>query len=221
MARSITRPNITGSLEPLKRMVGGSSYQNVRAEGSDLAEADLPNVSFDAARLKGIDWSRAKLKKLDVMDASFNACQLVAADCVGASMHRITIEDSRLTGIKLYESELRDAVISDSKCDLATFRFTKFVRVCFKECDLREADFQGATFEHVSFERCQLADVEFSGISAKGLDLRSSDIVGIRGIASLKGAVIDSLQLALLAPHLAAEVGLKVQDVMARDDGKT
>jgi uncharacterized protein YjbI with pentapeptide repeats len=77
---------------------------------------------------------------------------------------------------------------------------------------LDEADFYAAELENVDFDSCSLDKTEFSSSKLKHVDLRSSAIATISGISSLAGAMIDSMQLELLAPLLANELKLVVKD---------
>jgi len=53
---------------------------------------------------------------------------------------------------------------------------------------------------------------EFSGSKLKQTDFRTSDITNISSISSLAGATIDSVQLIALAPMLANELKIQVED---------
>jgi uncharacterized protein YjbI with pentapeptide repeats len=99
----------------------------------------------------------------------------------------------------------------DCKLDLANFRFAKLKNVLFDSCVLTEADFAGATFNNVSFDNCELDKADFSNTKCTKLDLRGSSIVDVIGISSLKGAIVSPEQLISLAPQLAAEIGLVVE----------
>jgi uncharacterized protein YjbI with pentapeptide repeats len=85
----------------------------------------------------------------------------------------------------------------------------------FDNCDLDEADFYAAELCNVSFGNCTLSKTEFSGSKLKQVDLRSSDISSVLGANSLAGAIIDSTQLITLAPLLAAEAKIEVNDESA------
>lgn len=107
---------------------------------------------------------------------------------------------------------MQDVVFEECRLDLANFRFAKFKRVKFIDCELTEADFQGAEFTDTSFENSQIERVEFSNTRHMRTDLTSSTLTDVRGWASLKGATIDAVQLMAVSPELAATLGIKIAD---------
>ncbi|HEY5137829.1 MAG TPA: pentapeptide repeat-containing protein, partial [Methylococcales bacterium] len=98
------------------------------------------------------------------------------------------------------------------KLDLANFRFSKLTNVIFKDCTLEEADFYMAELRDVAFQNCVFEKTEFSGSKLRQVDFRTSDVLGVQGIGSLAGAIIDSSQLITLAPLLASALKIQVKD---------
>jgi uncharacterized protein YjbI with pentapeptide repeats len=62
----------------------------------------------------------------------------------------------------------------------------------------------------VALKNCTIGSLDFTGAKLQDFDIRGTELRGISGLGSLGGVVIDDVQLALLAPLLAAHVGLKV-----------
>jgi uncharacterized protein YjbI with pentapeptide repeats len=108
--------------------------------------------------------------------------------------------------------KLEDATFENCKLDLANFRFTKFKNVRFVDCILDKADFYQSELKSVVFERCTLNETEFSQAKFDKADFRTSDIAGIKGVESMKGAIISSAQLIYIAPLLVAQLGIIVED---------
>ncbi|HWD63259.1 MAG TPA: pentapeptide repeat-containing protein, partial [Humibacter sp.] len=74
-----------------------------------------------------------------------------------------------------------------------------------------ELDLGDATATRVAFERCSIDTLEVSHARMTDVDLRGADLGGVRGVASLRGAVVSFEQLMGLAPALADGVGLRVE----------
>jgi hypothetical protein len=53
------------------------------------------------------------------------------------------------------------------------------------------------------------------GATLTNVDLRGAEFSTVNGIAGLRGATIDGLQLSLFAPLLADELGIDVDDGQA------
>jgi 5-enolpyruvylshikimate-3-phosphate synthase len=49
-------------------------------------------------------------------------------------------------------------------------------------------------------------------VTFQPVDLRTSTLVDVRGTGSLRGAIVDASQLIDLAPSLAGELGIRVEN---------
>jgi uncharacterized protein YjbI with pentapeptide repeats len=107
---------------------------------------------------------------------------------------------------------IQDVVFKGCKLDLVNFRFAKLKNVIFRDCLVSDTDFYNAELTNVRFDKCNIEKIELSGTKNKNLDLRSSQLGSIHGSGSLKGAIIDQMQLMQLAPYLAQEIGLTIKD---------
>lgn len=179
---------------------------------TDLVGIKAGNLSFDECILERVLSVGAQLEKLGMSDVLLKNCDLSAAKCAESSWIRVKTDGARMVGTDISQSTIKDVVFEGCKLDMANFRFAKLTRVAFKDCSLAETDFQGAQFAHVTFENCTLTKTEFANCTLKQLDLRTSQLMDIRGWQFLKGAVIDSLQLTNVAPQLAHELGLKIEE---------
>ena len=62
----------------------------------------------------------------------------------------------------------------------------------------------------MALKNCTIGTLELAGARLKDFDLRGTDFRSISGLDSLAGVVIDEYQLGLLAPLLAAHLGVVV-----------
>jgi uncharacterized protein YjbI with pentapeptide repeats len=122
----------------------------------------------------------------------------------------VVFDRVRMTGVTLAEIDAQDVLIRGCRLDLASFRAAKLDAVAFEDCVLHEADFYGANLRQVRFTGSQLHRLELEHAQLSSVDLRTSELEDPRG--ELRGAIIDSVQLAGLAPQLAARLGIKVDD---------
>lgn len=178
----------------------------------DIGQLIASNFAAAELRLEKINAAQAKLEKTSFSDVELVSCDLTATALPDASWRRVAIKQSRGSGLQLQTSSLKDVTFSGCKLDLANFRFSMLTNVCFEDCVLDEADFYAAELHNVAFVRSSLIKTQFSGAKLKLVDFRSSDVVSILGLGSLAGAVIDSSQLAALAPLLAAQLKIAVRD---------
>ena len=80
------------------------------------------------------------------------------------------------------------------------------------DCIISELDLGSATAARVALKNCTIGSLDLAGAKLKDFDLRGTDFRSISGLESLAGVVIDEYQLGLLAPLLAAHLGVVVAD---------
>lgn len=210
----ITKPKINGELENAsgQDLFGNESVHNVLVESSVVNLPKSKATSLNESKLVKTEFNSGLYDHLQMMDVVFESCTLAGVRLPGFSAHRLVFRDCRLSGVQIYEANLHDVVFEDCKLDISNFRNTKFKNVAFVRCNLENADFMSADFTQTNLEGCSLVGADFSQSKAKSLDLRGSDLNSVKGLLSLKNATINQVQLIGLAPMLAAEIGLVVED---------
>jgi uncharacterized protein YjbI with pentapeptide repeats len=103
-------------------------------------------------------------------------------------------------------------LLDECKLDLVNLRMSTIENVVFLGCSLRETDFHGAKLRSVRFAKCDLQEADFSQAILEMVDLRTSAVADIRGVGSIRGAIVDGSQLIDLAPLLATELGIRVEN---------
>ncbi len=123
----------------------------------------------------------------------------------------MVVGDSLLAAPQLHGAQLERVTFSDCKLDAANFRDATLIDVGFERCTLTEADFGRASLRRVRFPGSRLAEADLTQARLEEVDLRGCELGFARGFGDLGGAIIDSGQLAALAPALAAHLGLDVR----------
>ena len=210
-APKIPHKNLLGQGD-VSLFVTEATLEDLLFLGGDFTSQRATNVSLDEVWLEKAIFTQANMEQLMVRDGIFHGCDFSAANCSSGSCIRVKFSGGRMAGIDVSGSTLQDVTFADCKLDMANFRACKLTRVKFSNCALVETDFQGATFTDVAFENCTLEKTVFNYCEVKNLDLRSSQLFDLRGWQSLRGAQIDTAQLTAVAPELAMEIGLRVED---------
>ena len=187
------------------------NVERVKVELVEAAGGSAPNASLDEAVLIKPQLQGAHLGKLHLTDCLVQAGDFTAAHCAETAWLRVRVTGTRFGGTDCSRSLLQDVTFERCKLNLANFRFATLKRVRFVDCDLSDADFQGADLQHVSFVDSLLAKTIFDRVKLKAVDARSSQLIDLRGWESLRGLVVDDLQLAAIAPQLAVAFGLIVE----------
>lgn len=182
-----------------------------------LENGDAPGLKLKSAVLQGCKFvkcnlAHSKIDRLQLRDCLLNNCDLTAGVFADSSWHAVEVSKTRCSGIQLQKGLLKNVWFKNSKLDVANFRFAKLEQVVFESCVITEADFYSATLKNVRFIDCDFEDVEFSEATLQHVDLTESRILSVKGLRGLKGATINQEQLVQLAPSMAQEIGIIIQD---------
>jgi len=179
---------------------------NIDATNCHVSGLNISSVKFEKLLL-----TTAQLERINAKDFIAVSTEFSSAYLANSSINRAEFSNCRMTGVDFNKTSLHDVTLRGCKLDMANFRFADLRRVKFTDCTFVETDFLGAILHDVTFESCTLEKTVFDQVKCKLVDLRSSELIEISGWTSLKGATIDSVQLAVAAPYLANELGLIVR----------
>jgi fluoroquinolone resistance protein len=208
------KPDVIDSeLEPwLAEPLGGSfEIEDARVEG-DLANVRAAGGRIARSRLERTALTGSRLRSLALVDVVANGIEASAGDWTGGRLNRVVFDGCRMSGLILGQLEADDVIFRGCQLKLANFGYAKLRHVVFEDCVLDEADFGGATLRDVRFAGCQLLRADFSRAALTRVDLRGSELEPVGDVGGLRGAIIDQVQLAGLAPLLARAAGILVDD---------
>ena len=186
------------------------------ASGVRLHQIDLSGLIAKSVMVERAVWSRlkltgSKLAGLQLRDVEVGDCDLSNANWPGCSLHRVRVSKCRMTGFSIPEAVIGEVLFEDCRLDLANFRFCRMETVCFNRCDLRGADFFTSAIKFAAFSNCEMEGASFDRNTLQDVDLRTSNLVGLK-VGGLAGAIVDTGQMLDLAPQLAALAGLQIRD---------
>ena len=168
------------------------------------------HAEWREVELAGEDLSGARVRDLELTDVVMRNCNTANLTALKASLSRCEFAGCRMTGLALPDSTLEDVRFTDGLIDLAAFGFSRFRRVIFSGCILRDADFTDARFESVRFHRCEMQGATFTGARFTKSEMRGCTLEGIHGIEGLKGVAMDWSDVVGLAGTFAAALGIEV-----------
>lgn len=195
------------------------------------SSADLEGLEFAGITLDHLDLSAATVIICTFDDVSAPAADLNGTRIVESTLGRIDIpvvrgargswrdvriEASRMGSAEFYENTWQSVELLGCKLGYLNMRGAQLRDVAFVGCTLDELDLVQATCERVSFEGTKIARLNLQQSSLTHVDLRGADIGEIVGVKSLSGVTISPEQLALLAPVLARDLGIKVEEAVVR-----
>lgn len=192
------------------RLHGGESREAERYAELDLAGRDLTGISFRECEFRAVSFDDATLR-----GATFAECVAVDLRAAVFSAPRSTwrdvrIEHSRLGSVEAYDTTMRSVHLDGCKLDFVNLRNAVLIDVLLSNCIIDELDLGSATVQRLELRDCRVGTLDLAGARLTDVDLRSSDFGAIHGLEGLRGAIIDDSQLSLLAPLLAAHLGIVV-----------
>ncbi len=210
----VLSPQLPATLDTTEanQFVSEASLEAIRFEKADWTGLVANSVGLDEVVVEKSILVAVRLERFAVRDALFSNCDFSAAQCSEISLQRVCFKGGRMTGWDCNKGHFKDVIFENCKLDMINFRFTKLTRIRFISCMMADADFLGSELSEVNFENCLLERTDFSNCKLKGVDLRTSQLIGLKGWQYLKGATIDNVQLMSAAPYLANEIGISVFD---------
>jgi uncharacterized protein YjbI with pentapeptide repeats len=169
--------------------------------GTGFTECEFHAVDLNTAVLRGSTWSECVATELHA--AVFSAPR--------SSWRDVRIEHSRLGSVEMYDANLRSVQIDGSKLDFVNLRGATLTDVLISNCIIDELDISTALVQRLELRDCRIGTLDVAGARLTDVDLRSSDFSAVHSLEGLKGATIDDAQLSLLAPLLAAHLGILVE----------
>jgi uncharacterized protein YjbI with pentapeptide repeats len=187
-------------------------YDTVHFDGVSFDDADLSGCRFLECALTRVSVTGGQLRRASFTDVYLRDVRLVSAGLTETTWIDVQAGRSLIAGAEAFGSRLRRVVFSGCKLDSVNFRETKFEEVRFEQCVLTDVDFSGATLKKVSFPGSRLTGVKFVRMNLDRADLRGAELGITVDPLSLRGAIVTSTQLAMMAPLLAESMGIVVSD---------
>jgi uncharacterized protein YjbI with pentapeptide repeats len=187
-------------------------YDTVLFTGAEFDKAHMPNAHFLECAFQRVAITDGRLTRTKVRSTWMRDVRLTGTSLAEGAWVDVTVVGSSFAGVEFFGTEFHRVLFSGCKLDSVNFRAAKLTGVTFHNCVLRDVDFAGATLTQCSFAGSSLTRVDLSKVTMDGTDLRDAELGLIIDTASLRGAIISSGQLALVAPVLAAALGIVIDD---------
>ncbi|WP_051793068.1 pentapeptide repeat-containing protein [Kibdelosporangium aridum] len=186
------------------------AYRALDYTGLDLTGRTVESMEIDQCRFTDTRLAAVTMVKSLFTETVFDNCDLANINARVTSLVDSTVTNSRLTGSKWAECVFRGTTFKECRLDLTSFRFATFKQTVFRSCNLREADFHNADLRRIRFESCDLQGAQFTDAQLAEAKFIDCNLLGIGGVTSFRGAVVDSDDLGSLAYSLAAALGIRI-----------
>jgi len=188
--------------------------------GAAAGEASL--VEITSSRLRGVRLTGWTFDRFRLADVVLDDCDLAGVSLTSTTFVRVHLRNCRLSGMQAPGLRANDVLVTDAKADGVNLRMANVTRSAFVRCELVELDVGSATFADVDLVGCDLSRADFHHARLTDVVLHGSSLDGVRGAASLAGAVVGSDQLVSLALATFDAIGIVVDDdrrTLEHDDG--
>ncbi|WP_370646962.1 pentapeptide repeat-containing protein [Arthrobacter sp. zg-Y844] len=190
----------------------GSTQEAVAYAGESFAGLELRGAVFSECSLTGVSLDNADLTAARFLESTLENLYAPVFRAARTTFRDVEISNPRLGSAELYGGSWNSVRVEGGKIDFLNLRGCTLTNVLFSNCIIGELDLDGARLNRVAFRDCRIDSLLLgSGGTAVDADLRGSAFRSITGLAGLKGFTVDEEQLLLLAPLLAAQLGLRVE----------
>lgn len=188
----------------------GERYDGVRYSRADADGLELSGIIFAECEFAGVSFNEAQLRGASFRDCIVDEAYAPVLRAARSTLHDVEFSNPRWGSAELYEGGWQSVKIDGGKLDYLNLRGSRLADVMITDCIINELDLGSATAARVALKNCTIGTLDLSGAKLKDFDLRGTDFRTISGLGSLAGVVIDDYQLGLIAPLLAAHMGLVV-----------
>lgn len=191
-------------------LLDGDSYATQRYERVDLSHRDLRHATFSECAFVGSDLTGADLTGAHLVESELTEVDAAHLTAPRSLWRHSTLTRSRLGAVEAYEGTFDGLVVSDTKISYLNARAASWKDVLLRGCVVDELDLVGATLARVRFDDCRIGSLVLSSTTCTDVDLRTTDLRQVAGLAGLSGCVITPEQLYDLSGALAAHLGIVV-----------
>jgi uncharacterized protein YjbI with pentapeptide repeats len=181
-----------GELEPgdPDELTGGADLELVRSPGLDVPELDLRGARMREVALENVN--------LPVVRAA-------------RGEWREVVVSGRLGSVEAYDVQWRSVHLTGCKVNFLNLRGAQVTDLAFTDCVIEELDLLEVVARRVRLSGTRIGQLNVQRADLRDVDLRGATFEAVDHAQGLRGATISQDQLTLLAPLLAADLGLDVE----------
>lgn len=193
----------------------GELERDADLDGVRFADLAVATLDLQGARVASSQWAGLTADELDVRGASFSEVELdrvnVPVVRAARSQWRDVVVSGRLGSVEAYEAQWRSVHVTGCKLSYLNLRGGSVTDLAFTDCVIEELDLVEVVARRVRLSGTRVGHLNVQHADLQDVDLRGATFDGVDGVLGLRGATVSHDQLMLLAPLLAAGLGLDVE----------
>lgn len=191
----------------------GEDYQNVLWREAELDGVDAVGARFSESAFSGVTVTAGSFGRSRWHDAWIGRCRWLGTDFTESDWRDVDVVGCSLAGVAASGTTMRRVRFTECKLAGMNLRLATLTDVSFEGCELTDIDIASATCKNVTFPGSTITGLRLNSSTLNAVDFRGATALGVVGdVNSLRGATVDSTQLAELAPLLAHGLGIVVND---------
>lgn len=196
-------------------LMPGAALEGLKFTAADLSERDLTGLRLSECELSGVIAHEARLRGAVISETVIERLEAPVLHAPRAELRDVVVSGSRLGSVEFIDNRWQSVRFIGCKLGFVNLRGSELRDLRFTDCDIEELDLGNARAERVAFDDCGLRALAVTGATLRDVDLRGLDFATMStldGIAGLRGATLDRMQVTLLAASLAAHLGIRIAD---------
>ncbi|PYI39122.1 hypothetical protein CVS30_07395 [Arthrobacter psychrolactophilus] len=189
----------------------GETYDGQQFDRTSFDDANLTSTDFLECELNGVTLNDTELRGVRFRGTALNDSFAPIMKGARTSWRDTEIASPRWGSAELYDSSWQSVRIDGGKIDFLNLRAAKIIDLQISDCIIGELDLGGAKITRMSLKNCRIGTLDLQQATLKDLDLRTTEFRTLNGVGSMSGTILDDYQLGLLAPILAAHLGITIE----------
>lgn len=187
------------------------SREGERYADADISDVDLSGSSFLECEFDGVTLSGTQLRGARFVETLLTASFAPTLAASRSTWRDVLVQSPRWGSAELYDAQLNMVHVRGGKIDYLNLRNSRLTDVLIEDCTIGELDLGGVRAERVALRNCRIQTLDVGRAVCVNVDLRGSEFGAVNGLEGLRGVTVDDDQLSLLAPVLAAHIGIIVE----------
>ncbi|MDO9395367.1 MAG: pentapeptide repeat-containing protein [Herbiconiux sp.] len=189
-----------------------AGVEGLRFSGIDLAGRDLSGATVLECELLGVAAHEVAFRSASFVETRIERLDAPVFRAPRSRLRDVTLESSRLGSAEFYESSWQSVRVTGCKLGYLNLGGAVLDDVLFTDCTIDELDLSDARATRVAFEGCRITSLRLTRATLRDVDLRTVELQALVDASGLRGATLDSRQVAQLADLFAAQLGIRVED---------
>lgn len=194
----------------VEELVAGADLEGARFGAVTVEDAALGAATYRECVFEGVRASGARWRGSRWVDCVVERLDAATLELAASTWQQVEVNDSRFGAASCHDATWESVLLRGCKVDFLNLRAATLTDVEIVGCTIAELDLTDATARRIAFRDTRIGMLVVRGATLEAVDLRGAVLSGLTGVAGLRGAVVDEVQLAELAPLLADELGLQV-----------